>query len=213
MRLTHADEGLQVTHGDGHAMRRCSRLPQLYVHPLDLVVVCLLQLRPAVLLGVGEVLAQQVLAQHVRVTLWVVRGPLLCILFQLAGVVAHVAAHDEFSEPLILDGVHLVPDDTHDVKARQNGVRQLHVLCEGLRGIVAAAHGVGSCYDRAARLQLRDDACFADADALLLHGLMDGHPVLVIHLVELIDEAHPLVCQHQGAALQGPLLGHGIPVH
>ena len=39
---------------------------------------------------------------------------------------------------------------------------------------------------------------------------MDGHPVLVVHLVELIDEADTLVCQHQSTALQSPLARDGI---
>lgn len=34
--------------------------------------------------------------------------------------------------------------------------------------------------------------------------LMDGHSVLVVHFVELIDEAHSFVGQHQGSALESP---------
>ena len=34
--------------------------------------------------------------------------------------------------------------------------------------------------------------------------LVDGDPILVVHLVELVDEADALVGQHQCAALQHP---------
>ena len=42
---------------------------------------------------------------------------------------------------------------------------------------------------------------------------MYGGAVGVVHLVELVDEAHPAVRQHQRAALQRPLLRHGVLVH
>ncbi len=55
-------------------------------------------------------------------------------------------------------------------------------------------------------LKTGDDAGLADADALLLHGLVDARPVRVVHLVELVDQADTLVRQHQGTRLQRPLL-------
>ena len=42
---------------------------------------------------------------------------------------------------------------------------------------------------------------------------MDRDAVLVVHLVELVDQAHAPVRQHQGPALQGPLPGDGVPLH
>ncbi len=55
-------------------------------------------------------------------------------------------------------------------------------------------------------LKTGDDAGLADADALLLHGLVYARPVRVVHLVELVDQADALVSQHQGPCLQRPLL-------
>ena len=43
--------------------------------------------------------------------------------------------------------------------------------------------------------------------------LVDGGAVGVVHLVELVDEAHAPVRQHQRAALQRPLLRHRVLVH
>lgn len=42
---------------------------------------------------------------------------------------------------------------------------------------------------------------------------MDGGAVGVVHLVELVDEAHAPVRQHQRAALQRPLLRDRVLVH
>lgn len=36
------------------------------------------------------------------------------------------------------------------------------------------------------------DSSLGDADGLLLHGFMDGHLVLEVHLVKLINAAHAL---------------------
>ena len=59
------------------------------------------------------------------------------------------------------------------------------------------------------------DAGLGDGDGLLLHGLVDGHLVLHVHLVKLVDAADAVVRQHQRARLDaevvavGLLRGHG----
>ena len=42
---------------------------------------------------------------------------------------------------------------------------------------------------------------------------MDGSAVLVVHLIELVDQAHALVGQHKRASLQRPLAGHWVGTH
>ena len=42
---------------------------------------------------------------------------------------------------------------------------------------------------------------------------MDGHAILVVHLVELVDQAHAPVREHQRAAFQNPLARHRVFVH
>ena len=42
---------------------------------------------------------------------------------------------------------------------------------------------------------------------------MDRDAVLVVHLVELVDQADAPVRQHQGPALQRPLPGDGVLLH
>ena len=41
------------------------------------------------------------------------------------------------------------------------------------------------------------NARFGNGDGLLLHGLVNGHLVLGVHLVKLIDAANAIVCQHE----------------
>jgi hypothetical protein len=50
------------------------------------------------------------------------------------------------------------------------------------------------------------DAGLADADGLLLHGLVDGYLVRDVHLVKLIDAADTVVSQHQGTSLDRKLI-------
>lgn len=40
--------------------------------------------------------------------------------------------------------------------------------------------------------------------------LVDADPILVIHLVELINQADTLVSQHQSTSLQCPLSSDGV---
>jgi hypothetical protein len=74
-------------------------------------------------------------------------------------------------------------------------------------------HGIRDGNDRTPGLQRGDNSSLGNADALLLHGLMDTGPVAFVHLVELVDQADALVCDHQRPAFQSPLLGLEIPVH
>ena len=57
------------------------------------------------------------------------------------------------------------------------------------------------------------DAGLGNGDGLLLHGLVDRHPVVLAHLVELIDAHHPTICQNHGASLQQKTSSHEILAH
>ena len=61
VRLGHADDGLDVAHGDRDGPRRQRLAAQLAVQPRNLVLVHVVQLGPHAVLGVHDVLAQQVL--------------------------------------------------------------------------------------------------------------------------------------------------------
>lgn len=103
----------------------------------------------------------------------------------------------------------LVFDDEYHVKAGQDGGHEVNVVLP-LCVIPAAKHRVSRSQHRAARVQRGGDAslrdgkvlfCFIDKekiytfffffnlsnrDGLLLHGLMDGHSVVLSHLNKLV---------------------------
>lgn len=90
-------------------------------------------------------------------------------------------------------------------ETRQNGIRELDIFRKGQRRIVATLGRVSRGNDSTACLERRDNARFGDGNGLLLHCLVDGCPVRVIHFVKLVDQADTLVREHQGTAFQCPL--------
>ena len=120
-------------------------------------------------------------------------------------VTPQVTPHNELRKQLVLHGVRQVLDHTQHIETGQNRLRELDVLLERDRRVVAAADGVRRGDDRAPRLQRRHDARLRDRDRLLLHRLVDRRPVRVVHLVELVDETGTLVGEDQRTALERPL--------
>mmetsp|Transcript_816 Transcript_816/g.1813 ORF Transcript_816/g.1813 Transcript_816/m.1813 type:complete len:317 (-) Transcript_816:1085-2035(-) len=118
---------------------------------------------------------------------------------------ADMTADHVVGQAFVLDGVRFVPEDAQHVEAAKNRIRETDILRECLLRVVPALHRVGHSNDGASRMQCGHDASLRNRDGLLLHGLMDGRPVLVVHLVELVDEADAIVCQDHSTALEGPL--------
>mmetsp|Transcript_6 Transcript_6/g.8 ORF Transcript_6/g.8 Transcript_6/m.8 type:complete len:230 (+) Transcript_6:715-1404(+) len=114
----------------------------------------------------------------------------------------HVVVDDSGGDLPVTFGVLFVQHDEEEVESGEERVRQSHVL--GHRHIprILPINGVGSGDDTAPGIEADMDASLGDGDGLLLHDLMDGHPVDVAHLVELVDAHHPSVRQHHRARLQ-----------
>ena len=93
--------------------------------------------------------------------------------------------------------VMLILDDEDHVETRQDRFRQLDVLAEGNRAVVAATNGIGSCNNGTARLKRSDNAGLGDGNGLLLHGFVDRGTVLVVHLVEFVNAADTAVTQDE----------------
>ena len=53
--------------------------------------------------------------------------------------------------------------------------------------VVGAVEGVCGCEDAAPRVERAMDACLCNCDSLLLHHLVNGHTVLVAHLIKLVN--------------------------
>ena len=162
--LRHADDRLNVPHGDAHATAR--RLAaQLRVHALDLLLVDRLQRGADVLPRVHNVLAQQQLVD--RAGGRALRGGAVGLVGILLGEVwvgAHVRLDDKLGEAHVALWVDGVAHDADAVEAREDGVRQIDILRKRLRAIVAPADWVGGGHDRATRLQRGDDTRLGDGD-------------------------------------------------
>ena len=70
-------------------------------------------------------------------------------------------------------------------------------MLERLVPLVAPADGVGRGEDGRAGVQGGLDARLGDGDGLLFHGFVDGHLVLGVHLIKLINTADTLKANNQ----------------
>ena len=113
-----------------------------------------------------------------------------------------VVSADTVSYLLIFLGVLLIEDDEDQIEARKEGVCHSDVLGRGELRLVLAVNGIGSGYDGAAGVQRAVHACFGDSHRLLLHDLVDGHSVDLVHLVELVDADHAAVSQDHRTCLE-----------
>mmetsp|Transcript_7151 Transcript_7151/g.18603 ORF Transcript_7151/g.18603 Transcript_7151/m.18603 type:complete len:462 (-) Transcript_7151:622-2007(-) len=222
-RLCQADERLKVAHGDDDAAR-LGRLPaQLGVELDELVRVDVLQHGLAVVPRVHDELAQQRLLDDrsarrgerggaPRVRSHVGGGRAGLHRLDVVRVRALVRVDHEAGQRLVHHDVSCVTQDAGHVEPREDRLGELHVVGEGERRLVPPVDGVGRRNHRAARLQRGDDASLGYGDALLLHRLVDRRAVLVVHLVELVDQAHAAVGEHQRATLERPLARHLVAV-
>ena len=63
---------------------------------------------------------------------------------------------------------------------------------ERLGAVVASPNGVSGCQDGGPGVEGGLDPGLGDGDGLLLHSLVDGHLVTLVHLVKLVNAAHTL---------------------
>mmetsp|Transcript_104206 Transcript_104206/g.252927 ORF Transcript_104206/g.252927 Transcript_104206/m.252927 type:complete len:483 (-) Transcript_104206:616-2064(-) len=86
----------------------------------------------------------------------------------------------------------------------------MDILHHGELGVVRGLFRVRRGEDGGPSVEGADDAGLRDTHGLLLHGLMQNGPRVVVHLVKLVDAADSPIRQHQRAALEHQLLGDGV---
>ena len=111
-------------------------------------------------------------------------------------------SNDMITDQAIRLQIHRVQKNEHQIKTRQQGILHPNVLHRGLEGVIPPINGVGGGQDGAAGVEPGVDTGFGDGDTALFHDLVDGRPVHVRHLVELVDTDDPAVGQDHGAGLQ-----------
>ncbi len=198
-RLAQANHRLELTHRD--APRRLVRalpLPQLLVlgdHDLlglDTDLGLAQSRKGDVLVNVGHGVDTRLL-DHLCVT---------C-----------VEVDDSLGDPVVDHLVALVDQDEEQVEAGHDRCAHVDVVAERLAAIVLAVDRVGGGQDARASVQRGANARLGDADRLLFHGLVNGHLVLQVHLVELVDAADAVVGEHERARLDHELEGLFVAGH
>ena len=124
-----------------------------------------------------------------------------------------MTAYHKPCQQFIRHGVHIILDDAKHVEPTQNWLGKLNILRKWYRRIILPADGVSCGNDGTACLEGSDDTGLGDRNCLLLHRLVDRRPVPVVHLVELVDEAHAFIRQYECATLERPFTCHGVFTH
>mmetsp|Transcript_148344 Transcript_148344/g.210710 ORF Transcript_148344/g.210710 Transcript_148344/m.210710 type:complete len:405 (+) Transcript_148344:109-1323(+) len=115
----------------------------------------------------------------------------------LKDVLGHVA---------VLGFVTDVLQHKEEVESRHDWRTQLAVLVQRQSRLIVGGLWQDGGQNGSPGIQRRFDAGLGERNGLLLHRLMNGHHVLGIHAVELIDAANSAVSQHQSSRLDQPLI-------
>ena len=107
----------------------------------------------------------------------------------------------------------LVNDDEEEVEAGHNWRADIDVVAQGPCAIISTSERISCSQDRGTRIEGGVDASFCNRDGLLLHSFVDSNLILDIHLVELINTADTVICEHQGTSFDAELTCLGILTH
>lgn len=140
-----------------------------------------------------------ILTEEIHVKLW--RHGLVCQQVQFS----HLQIQDVGCELVIPLFILDVLNHEDAVESGQNGGLELDLAADLCQRVEGAMHGVGRGQHTRATVENGGDARFCNTDGLLLHRLMDRHPVLGLHLVELVYTHHSPIRQHHGPPFQTEL--------
>lgn len=123
---------------------------------------------------------------------------LLSVVVGLEGFLLEtVHAHNMLGDLVVFIVLFFVADNEKEVEAAHDRSCDLHVVVQRARAIVAAMNGICRSQDRSPCIKSSMDSRLRNGDSLLLHCLVDGRLVVRVHLVEFINAADSMVCQHQ----------------
>jgi hypothetical protein len=122
-------------------------------------------------------------------------------MLQLWMGVMHVNVGNMLGEALIIIASRLVEDEKQQVETREKGGWEIDVFNGGDAWVIAAVKRVRSSEDGGTSIKRRGDTGLGDGDSLLLHDFVNGSPVGLLHLIELVNAADSIVGKHECAAL------------
>lgn len=100
---------------------------------------------------------------------------------------------NESRQCIVFFSVNIVFNDSEKVESGEDWISQVDVVVEIQRLVIVSVDRVCCCDDTAPSLETCDNASLRNGNSLLLHGFVNGRPVLVIHLVELVDQADTFI--------------------
>ena len=104
----------------------------------------------------------------------------------------------------------LVEDDEEQIETWHNRRRDINVESQRLGAVVSSSERVGGGEDRGTCIKSGVDACLSNWNSLLLHSFVNSYLIFDVHLVELIDTANSVICEHQGTCFNAKLSCLGI---
>jgi len=193
--LLDPDHGLNVPDGHGLAAQLALLLSDLLVKLSELLLVQLGGLREHVLPLITNVVFEGPLVEG----LYIRPDPESLRLYFLLGLLIHVLvgfdvrADDKVLQLLVVLGVLIILQHTKHVEPGKDRIRQIHVLQECQGGVIPPVLRVLLLHHLAPLLQGLTNTLFLDRNRLLLHLLVDTRPVLIIHLIELVNQTDTAV--------------------
>ena len=128
----------------------------------------------------------------------------LLIIPVLERLTATVHVEDELGDLAVVPLVGGVGEREDKVETGDERGREIDLRGQGVRVLVEPSLlGVGGRQHGAPALEGSGDSRLGDGDLLRLHGLVERGPVLLGHLVKLVDACETLVRQDQGSSLEG----------
>ena len=121
--------------------------------------------------------------------------------------------YHESCKGVIVVFIDFVFDHCQKVESGQNGCCKVDIVVKIECDVVRAFEWICCCNDTASRLETGVDACLGNTDCLLLHGLVNGGSILVIHFIKLINKTNSLISQDQCSSLKCPFLSDWISMH
>lgn len=106
----------------------------------------------------------------------------------------------------------LILNHSQDIETRKDRIGQFNIVVKVAVNSVDSTNWVSSSDDGASGLELSDNTSLGDRDSLLLHGFVDTGSVLLVHLVELINQADTFISQYESTSFKSPFSSDGILV-
>ena len=126
---------------------------------------------------------------------------------------AHVHTHNVSCDALVTTAFVVIPNDENHVKTGQNGGLEVNVFAWCFQIIISTEDRVCGGQNGGPGIENRSDTRLGNGNGLLLHGFVNGNPVLVSHLVELINTDSTAVCKNHGTSFKVELTRGCISLH